>query len=166
MDEYPIILNKGKRIQSRRCKECIASYKNKHYHDNIDKYLNRSKSQREKDRDRYKTYQNNYREVNKDILEEKRKAYYTSETGREKNKIRSREYRSTEEGKYKDNVRSLVAHAVRSGVIIRPNNCSACNKEVFVEAHHEDYEKPLEVIWLCKKCHEIKHHLNEEHKSS
>lgn len=25
--------------------------------------------------------------------------------------------------------------------------------EIKVEAHHEDYRKPLQIIWLCKKHH-------------
>ena len=51
--------------------------------------------------------------------------------------------------------------AVKKGLLTRPKFCSVCGREVFVEAHHEDYNKPLEVIWVCKSCHENIHHLNE-----
>ncbi len=32
--------------------------------------------------------------------------------------------------------------------------CSDCG-ETKVEAHHEDYSKPLDVEWLCKKHHKL-----------
>jgi len=41
--------------------------------------------------------------------------------------------------------------------IIRPDICSSCGKKVKVDGHHPDYSKPLEVIWLCKKCHKKEH---------
>ena len=34
--------------------------------------------------------------------------------------------------------------------------CIFCGKENSI-AHHEDYEKPLEVIWMCQKCHRFYH---------
>lgn len=43
--------------------------------------------------------------------------------------------------------------AVRTGKLIRPDNCMICNKEGKIEGHHHDYSKPLTVVWVCKKCH-------------
>jgi len=49
----------------------------------------------------------------------------------------------------------IVGNAIRSGrLIVKP--CERCgNTET--HAHHEDYEKPLEVNWLCKVCHGQRH---------
>ncbi|HXB13064.1 MAG TPA: hypothetical protein VNZ45_13840, partial [Bacteroidia bacterium] len=39
-------------------------------------------------------------------------------------------------------------------VLVRATVCSKCgNDREEIEAHHEDYEKPLEITWLCVKCH-------------
>jgi|6_EtaG_2_1085325.scaffolds.fasta_scaffold10801_8 hypothetical protein len=46
-----------------------------------------------------------------------------------------------------------VSNAVRDGRLDRPNRCSRCNEKGRIEGHHEDYSKPLEVIWLCTLCH-------------
>lgn len=47
----------------------------------------------------------------------------------------------------------LVAAAVRSGVLVRPDACESCFRFCRPDAHHEDYAKPLVVDWLCRKCH-------------
>lgn len=47
-----------------------------------------------------------------------------------------------------------VDRSVSSGVLKRPTVCSECGQgSEFIEAHHDDYSKPLQVRWLCKKCH-------------
>lgn len=47
-----------------------------------------------------------------------------------------------------------IRDALRDGRIVKPSNCSKCSKQsVRLDAHHHDYNKPLEVEWLCRKCH-------------
>ncbi len=52
--------------------------------------------------------------------------------------------------------RSKVTTALRAGRLVRPATC-ACGSGLRVEAHHDDYAKPLDVEWLCRRCHR-KHH--------
>lgn len=54
--------------------------------------------------------------------------------------------------------RSILNIAVSEGKIVR-QPCSVCGSTFKVEGHHEDYRKPLEVIWMCRKHH------NEVHNS-
>lgn len=52
--------------------------------------------------------------------------------------------------------RILVGNALRSGKLIKPDKCSSpdcLGDGTRIEAHHEDYYKPLEVVWLCSTCH-------------
>lgn len=43
------------------------------------------------------------------------------------------------------------------GTLVRPATCSRCPNGS-PHAHHDDYSKPLDVIWLCKECH-VAHHV-------
>ena len=73
--------------------------------------------------------------------------YSRSEKGREAD--RKHYYNSPEKAK----ALNALNHAIRDGKINRPDFCESCFQEKFVEGHHPDYDKPLEVTWLCKKCH-------------
>ena len=46
--------------------------------------------------------------------------------------------------------------AVRWGRI-KKQPCSNCGSTENLHAHHEDYSKPLDVIWLCCLCHRREH---------
>jgi len=48
---------------------------------------------------------------------------------------------------------SKVRRAVKSGELLRPESCPQCGEKTIVDAHHEDYGKPLDVDWMCRKCH-------------
>jgi hypothetical protein len=73
------------------------------------------------------------------------------------NKKQNRPYR-TEEQKFKEAVRKLTAAKIRQGILIRLP-CEICKTEIDVQAHHDDYNKPLDVRWLCRK-HHREHHKN------
>ena len=56
------------------------------------------------------------------------------------------------------NAKQRVTMAVKSGRLIK-FPCSICGSSK-VEGHHTDYNKPLQVIWLCN------FHHREEHKNN
>jgi len=47
---------------------------------------------------------------------------------------------------------SEVSRSIKNGDI-KKIPCERCGKTKNIHAHHEDYSKPLDVIWLCVKCH-------------
>lgn len=46
-----------------------------------------------------------------------------------------------------------VRKAVESGKLIKSNVCEFCNEEGYTEGAHHDYDKPLDIKWLCRSCH-------------
>lgn len=52
-----------------------------------------------------------------------------------------------------------VYRAVKHGVLKRPYRCEKCNISRRLCAHHKDYSKPLEVMWLCWSCHRREHNI-------
>ncbi len=61
------------------------------------------------------------------------------------------------EYKIKERAHTIVCKAVKNGILKRLP-CEKCGKQKS-EAHHDDYSKPLEVIWFCHTCH-MEHHRN------
>lgn len=54
--------------------------------------------------------------------------------------------------------RLMCSKAIKKGELKPDKECHLCKKEkVDIQAHHIDYGKPLEVVWLCTKCHGIAH---------
>lgn len=69
-------------------------------------------------------------------------------------------YERTKRKKFPEhmNARKKVQTAVRTGKLQR-QPCEICGEKK-AEAHHDDYSKPLEIRWLCKK-HHSEYHKNK-----
>jgi ribosomal protein S27AE len=81
---------------------------------------------------------------------------------RERGKIPERIKATTEvtrawrsEDKRRSSAHVAVAKAIRNGALL-PLPCIRCGEQKSL-AHHEDYDKPLEVMWLCQPCHKQRH---------
>lgn len=66
-----------------------------------------------------------------------------------------------------DHAQTMVEVAIKQGVMERKSVCEECgssgrfkNGRNQVQAHHDDYNKPLDVRWLCQKCHHKWHKTN------
>lgn len=92
------------------------------------------------------------------------------------NSRRHRRYQSTKHGaektrkaqkrqyivnKKKVNARQLLNSYLKKGIVTRPLTCVNCFKECTPDAHHHDYDLPLEVIWLCRQCHALVHRIGK-----
>ena len=78
-------------------------------------------------------------------------------------RIRKRPIRTTpsyksEEHKIKHRVRALTRSYVKAGKLIKMP-CEVCGTKINVEAHHDDYDKPMDIRWLCRN-HHREHHNN------
>ena len=54
------------------------------------------------------------------------------------------------------NANRAVSAATKSGALKKRTACQGCGRkadETRLSAHHYDYTKPLDVIWLCAACH-------------
>lgn len=51
--------------------------------------------------------------------------------------------------------RAAVGAAIRNGRLTKAEQCQRCDSTIEIQAHHADYSKPLDVIWLCRLCHDI-----------
>lgn len=127
-----------------KCKDCAKSYAKGARAENPEKF-------RRYDRMRYR----------RDY--EKRSA--TSRASPEAARESGRRWRDRNRDKRAAQI--AFGNAIRSGKIKRQSCCSACGSTVRVHGHHEDYSRPFDVVWLCSKCHGLRHaEINEERRLS
>lgn len=52
--------------------------------------------------------------------------------------------------------RSAIYFAKKAG-LWHPQPCKVCGTTERIVGHHEDYKRPLDVVWLCQKHHIQRH---------
>jgi len=55
----------------------------------------------------------------------------------------------------KEKAHAKVSRAIKSGILVK-RPCKICG-DFNSQAHHDDYNKPLDVSWLCQKHHDERH---------
>jgi len=101
-------------------------------------YLNWYRNYREENRIKIRIYNRKY---NKEWRKEN--GYNNEQNWRDKNIDKAKAQR-------------LLQIAVKTGKV-KKQNCKECGSDKNIQGHHEDYTKPLEVLWLCPLCHKRLH---------
>ena len=163
------------------CKACDNASKRANYRKNREAQIARVLEYRRKNREACNAYMRKWRARNRDALStyerKRRRENHEAVNANERKRYREnrdaindhrRKWRSENREavnrhqrnyfrKYPDRKRAKAAirDAIRRGHLI-PEPCFACAAEK-VDAHHEDYSKPYEILWLCRSCHTAYH---------
>jgi hypothetical protein len=93
-------------------------------------------------------------------MDEQKKYYLKNPEKKKLHQNQSHKNRiSTPEGLFKLLARDFTNSAKRLG-FLKKMPCEICGEEK-VDAHHDDYMKPLDVRWLCRK-HHVEYHNNKK----
>ena len=88
------------------------------------------------------------------------KKYY--EKNRERCNLLKKEYKKRNKGTYaklqreyrKRYPEKILAHTLSKKIKIPEKKlCEGCESNLAKEKHHQNYNKPLEITFLCKSCH-------------
>lgn len=72
--------------------------------------------------------------------------------------IKERSAKNKRANPIKYRAQTALQNAVRDGRIEKPGVCTCCGSTERIVGHHCDYAKPLDVVWLCVRCHARLHH--------
>lgn len=59
--------------------------------------------------------------------------------------------------RFHDQRRREYRAARRRGELVAATECERCGSSENIQGHHADYDRQLEVEWLCQRCHVLEH---------
>lgn len=121
--------------RSNKCIECTKTYLLNHRKNNINIF---------KEREKIKNRSEEHRSLVKEYIK----------TERGKERLRAAKLSWRKKNKIKTKAHSAVLRAIKNGSIIK-EPCYICGEAA--QAHHEDYNKPLAITWLCIFHHKERH---------
>jgi len=161
---------KIKRENARKHAEKTNEKNRRKFTENRDEYLKKSREKYAENREAIRKRQNELRSTPERKLKDAERQRIWQAKNKDKVRIAALKYSKTHREKVlkwhsewkkinREQARAnrMIIDHVRRGTLRRPDTCSKCLKECKPHGHHEDYSKPLEVIWLCQICHNHAH---------
>ena len=140
-----------------KCKTCTYKDVNKNRMDNHEYYLEYDRA-RANDPDRVQA-RKDYRETENYRISHTKAGRVHYHKNKETYLDKQKESRII--NRIKHRARELVRHAITTGKLLKPDQCEQCSNTTNIQGHHCDYTKPLDVMWLCSKCHGLWHRKNK-----
>jgi hypothetical protein len=137
------------------CKICKNEQRRKYYQVNRNRISKYRSELRRNNLNEIREKERKYRHsIRSKLCERDRKYYQTN-----KEKIRDYIKRYRQANRKKCDATSKLCRAIKQGLLQRSKICEMADDSCLgqIEAHHDDYDKPLEVRWLCKSHHRRLH---------
>ena len=143
------------------CKLCLNSRRNESVEKNREKFRKQANDfyyrNREKQLAKVKAWWSSLSEERKQQVRDKKKKRFHASPEQKRRKLH---YTQNVYDKKKFKANKILNDAVRKGMF-KPRECTVCKQEKKLDGHHNDYSKPLDVIWVCRKCHSDIHKKKE-----
>lgn len=141
---------RGNSGRSYRCKSCSSVASSKYWKENKEKVAQQKRKYYENNKESVREHTRQHYKNNKNTIRNRMQQHY------EENKENILDRNRKRAGTQAVRARQIIRRKVFNGHIIKPNYCQECGMTVEKEklqAHHTNYDKPLEVTWLCPPCH-------------
>lgn len=135
-----------------QCKECRNEANRDNYRKNKESLNARRRELHAKDPYKYQETRAKYNrsEKGKAVAKKSAEKFLSTERGRNLTKQAHKKYAENNRNKIRTHWR--IKQRIKSGAMVR-GVCEKCGDSDDVHAHHDDYNKPLDVRWLCRKHH-------------